>query len=284
MATPFATEFNERAIEKTADLHHRAWIRKSLKGYEKSRDEKRNRFQNWEAARQSAAETKWEAVNHLDRYLAEFADKIEARGTKVFWASTAKDARGYILDLAREKKAQTIVKSKTMTSEEIHLNDALSEAGYEVVESDLGEFIVQLLGEAPYHIVFPAMHLTRGEISHLFHEKLGSAETDNPEELTMIARREMRAYYSKADIGVSGANFAVAETGMISITENEGNARLTTSLPKIHVALLVIEKVLPKLSDLALFLPMLATSGTGQQITGYNSFIGGPRQPDEIDG
>jgi L-lactate dehydrogenase complex protein LldF len=284
MTTAPANEFNEKAVEKTADLRHRAWIRQSLKGYEKSRDEKRNRFQSWEAARQSAAETKWETINHLDRYLAEFADKIEARGTKVCWASTAKDARDYILNLAREKKARTIVKSKTMTSEEIHLNEALGQAGYEVVESDLGEFIVQLRGETPYHLVFPAMHLTRGEISHLFHEKLGSPETDSPEELTMIARREMRAHYCRADIGISGANFAIAETGMISITENEGNARLTTSLPKIHVALLGIEKLLPKLSDLALFLPMLATTGAGQQITGYNTFIGGPRQPGEIDG
>jgi len=284
MSSTFAKQFKERSTELSADLQHRSWIQKSLKGYEKNRDEKQNRFQNWEAARQSAAETKWEAVNHLDQYLIEFTNKISARGTKVFWASTAREAREYILNLAREKNARTIIKSKTMTSEEIHLNDALAGAGYEVVESDLGEFIVQLRGEVPYHLVFPAMHLTRGEISHLFHEKLGSAETDSPEELTMIVRREMRAQYCKADIGISGANFAVAETGMISITENEGNARLTTALPKVHVALLGIEKVLPKLNDLALFLPMLATAGAGQQITGYNSFIGGPRQSDEVDG
>ena len=284
MPSTQALEFNKKATEKSADLRHRAWIRKSLQGYEKSRDEKRDLFQNWEEARQSAAETKWEAINHLDRYLTEFADKVGARGAKVFWAKTAHDARDYILNLAREKNARTIVKSKTMTSEEIHLNDALEKAGYDVVESDLGEFIVQLRGEAPYHLVFPAMHLTRGEISHLFHEKLGSAETDSPEELTMIARRDMRARYCKADIGISGANFAIAETGMISITENEGNARLTTALSRIHVALLGIEKILPKLSDLALFLPMLATAGAGQQLTGYNSLIGGPRQPGEIDG
>ena len=216
MPSIFAKQFKERSTELSADLQHRSWIQKSLKGYEKNREEKRNRFQNWEAARQSAAETKWEAVNHLDQYLIEFTDKISARGTKLFWASTAREAREYILNLAQEKNAQTIIKSKTMTSEEIHLNEALAGAGYEVVESDLGEFIVQLRREVPYHLVFPAMHLTRGEISHLFHEKLGSAETDSPEELTMIVRRKMRAQYCKADIGISGANFAIAETGMIS--------------------------------------------------------------------
>jgi len=284
MPSIFAKQFKERSTKLSADLQHRFWIQKSLKGYEKNREEKRNRFQNWEAARQSAAETKWEAVNHLDQYLIEFTDKIGARGTKLFWASTAREAREYILNLAQEKNARTIIKSKTMTSEEIHLNEALAGAGYEVIESDLGEFIVQLRREVPYHLVFPAMHLTRGEISHLFHEKLGSAETDSPEELTMIVRRKMRAQYCKADIGISGANFAIAETGMISITENEGNARLTTALPKVHVALLGIEKVLPKLNDLALFLPMLATAGAGQQITAYNSLIGGPRQSDEVDG
>ena len=284
MPSIFENQFRSSASKLTGDLRHRSLIQKSLKGYEKSRDEKQARFQDWEAARLAAAETKWEAINHLDKYLSEFADNLTARGTKVFWASTAEDARNYILNLALEKGARTIIKSKTMTSEEIHLNEALAKAGYDVVESDLGEFIVQLRGEVPYHLVFPAMHLTRDEISHLFHEKLGSPETDNPEELTMTARREMRIKYCKADIGISGANFAVAETGMISITENEGNARLTTSLPKIHVALLGIEKVLPKLGDLALFLPMLATAGTGQQLTCYNSMIGGPRQADEVDG
>jgi len=210
--------------------------------------------------------------------------KLTARGTKVFWAGNGQEARDHIVALAKEKGARTVIKSKTMTSEEIHLNQALLEAGYEVVESDLGEFIMQLRGEAPYHLVFPAMHLTRHEISELFEEKLHSAPSDNPEELTMIARRELRLQYVQADIGISGANFGIAETGMISITENEGNGRLTTALPKVHVALMGIEKILPKLSDLALFLPLLATTGTGQQLTCYNSLIGGPRQPDEVDG
>lgn len=284
MLSSFAAKFKERATRLTKDLEHRAKIRSALRSYEKARDEKKALFQDWEAARDGAAAIKWEAVNHLDAYLTTFVEKLEARGTRVFWASNGQDARDYIIALAKEKGARSIIKSKTMTSEEIHLNDALRQAGYEVVESDLGEFIVQLREEAPYHLVFPAMHLTRTEISDLFHEKLHSAPTDNPEELTMIARRELRLKYLRADIGISGANFGIAETGMISITENEGNARLTTALPRVHLALMGIEKVIPKLSDLALFLPMLATAGTGQQITCYNSLIGGPRQADEVDG
>jgi L-lactate dehydrogenase complex protein LldF len=164
------------------------------------------------------------------------------------------------------------------------LNSALEEAGLNVVENDLGEFIVQLRHETPYHIVFPSMHLTRGEISQLFERELGSVPTNDPEELTMIARRVLRKKYLTADIGITGANFAVAETGMISITENEGNARLTAALPKTMITLMGIEKVLPKLADLALFLPMLATMGTGQQLTGYNTMYGGPRQRGESDG
>jgi L-lactate dehydrogenase complex protein LldF len=202
----------------------------------------------------------------------------------VFWAPDAQAARDYIVGVARQHKVRSIIKSKSMTGEEIHLADALEKNGFEVVESDLGEYIVQLRREPPYHIVFPAMHLTRKQISDLFQDQLGAEPTNNPEDLTMIARRVMRRKYCEADMGISGANFAVAETGMISITENEGNARLTTSLPKIHVALVGIEKVLPRLFDLALFLPMLATAGAGQPITGYNTLYGGPRQPGEPDG
>src|SRR5207248_5605647 len=140
---------------------------------------------------------------------------------------------------------KSIIKSKTMTSEEIHLNDALEHDGYDVIESDLGEFIQQLKHEAPYHFVFPCMHLKRDEISALFEKELGSAPTDSPEELTMIARRALRQKYITADVGITGCNFAIAETGMISITENEGNARLTGALPKTMITLLGIEKILP---------------------------------------
>ena len=283
MAT-FASEFQEKSRQYTSDRGFRAFIQKGLSGYYKKRDENKANFQSWQGARDLAAETKYEAVNHLDKYLLEFEEKITARGAKVFWATSAKEARDYILKVARENGVRSIIKSKTMTSEEIHLNEALEKEGYGVFESDLGEYIVQLRKEPPFHLVFPAMHLTRRQISDLFQKELGSSPTDEPEELTMIARNVMRRKYCEADMGISGANFVVAETGMISITENEGNARLTTSLPRIHVALVGIEKVLPKLENLSLFLPMLATAGAGQTMTCYNTMYGGPRQPGEFDG
>jgi L-lactate dehydrogenase complex protein LldF len=277
-------QFFADARRVSRDLRHRGLIQSALRKYEIARDKKKAAYNDWPSARQAAAATKWDAINHLDQYLEEFVTRLEARGTRVHWASTGAQAREIILGLIRQKNARCIVKSKAMTAEEIHLNEAMEEAGYEVVESDLGEFIVQLRREPPYHIVFPAMHLTRDEISDLFQRELGSAPTREPEELTMIARRALRKKYITADIGITGANFAIAETGMISITENEGNARLTAALPRTMISLLGIEKILPKLEDLALFLPMLATAGTGQALTCYNTMYGGPRQPGEVDG
>lgn len=284
MKTVPLTIFHQSADAVTADTDRRIFMQTALGGYMKTRLGVQARYTDWNAARQAAAEIKWDAIEHLDRYLAQFADNLERRGTKVFWASDAGEARDYILGVLQQHDAKRVIKSKTMTSEEIHLNHAMEDAGYTVTESDLGEFIVQLRKEAPYHFVFPAMHLRRGEISELFQENLGSEPTDDPEALTMIARERMRREYLTADVGISGANFGVAETGHISITENEGNARLTTALPRVHIALMGIEKIVPRLEDLALLLPMLGTAGAGQAMTCYNSLIGGPRQPGEADG
>ncbi len=282
--SPPAIHFNAAARRVAPDLRHRGIIQTAMGKYETVRDLRKLWFQDWQGARNLAARTKFEAVNHLDKHLAEFAKMLEARGTKVHWASNAEQARDIILGILREQNAKVIVKSKAMTSEEIHLNDAMEQSGYEVVESDLGEYIVQLREEPPYHLVFPAMHLTRGEIKDLFQKKLNDAPSDDPEALTMVARRALRKKYLQADVGITGANFAIAETGMISITENEGNARLTAALPKTMITLVGIEKVLPRLEDLALFLPMLAVMGTGQALTCYNTMYGGPRQPGEPDG
>jgi len=282
MSAP-AAQFQQDATRLSADLRHRQIIQTAMGKYEAVRDVRKAAFQNWEQARKLAANTKWEAVNHLDRYLEQFVKNLEARGTKVHWASTAQQGREIVLGILREKNAKVVVKSKAMTSEEIHLNEAMEKTGYQVIESDLGEFIVQLREEAPYHIVFPAMHLTRDDIKDTFQKKLGGTPSNNPEELTMVARGVMRGKYLQAEVGITGANFAIAETGMISITENEGNARLTAALPRTMITLVGIEKVLPRLEDLALFLPMLAAMGTGQTITCYNTFYGGPRQPGETD-
>ncbi len=277
-------QFQTDSTVTTADTDRRAFVRKALGGYKVTRAKTESAYSSWQHARDAASAIKYEGLNHLDEMLEQFERQFTARGGKVFWASNSQQARDYILKLAHDRSVKSIVKSKAMTSEEIHLNDALEHAGYEVIESDLGEFIQQLKHEAPYHFVFPCMHLKRDEISALFEKELGSAKTDSPEELTMIARRWLRRHYIEADMGISGANFIIAETGMISITENEGNARLTCAHPRIHVALVGIEKVLPRLADLALFLPMLGTAGTGQNMTCYNSMYGGPAQPGETDG
>ncbi|MGI8603758.1 MAG: lactate utilization protein B [Verrucomicrobiales bacterium] len=279
-----AQEFQDAARLATGEHERRTFIRGALHGYERTRESTASAFVDWEAARRAAEAIKSEAIDHLDRCLTEFERKFTARGGRVFWASTGKEARDYIVSLAREHGVRSVIKSKTMTGDEIELNEGLEAEGFGVVESDLGEFIQQLKHEAPYHFVFPCMHLKREEIRALFEKELGSVTTESPEELTLVARRWLRRKYLEADMGISGANFIVADSGMISITENEGNARLTCALPRIHVALVGIEKVVPRLADLALFLPMLATAGTGQHLTCYNSMYGGPRQPGETDG
>jgi len=283
MSDPKAIFLKDASVS-TADGDQRAFIRKALGGYYVNRDLQKARFRSWEKARDAASMAKWSAVNDLGNQLEKFVGNFEKNGGLVHWAQDAAEAREIILKIAADAKAKAIIKSKCMTSEEIHLNDALEKAGYGVVESDLGEFIQQLRGEAPYHFVFPCMHVKREAISELFTKHLGTAPTNSPEELTMIARRHLRQLYVDADIGISGANFLVAETGQISITENEGNARLTTALPKIHIALAGIEKVVKNLDDLAILLPMLATAGAGQPMTCYNTLYSGPRQKGECDG
>ena len=277
-------QFLHDAAEHVRDTGHRAFVRKALGGYYQSRDTQKARYRDWEQARDAASLAKWSAVNRLDELLPRFVAKFEANGGQVHWARDAAEARGIILGLLERAGAKAVIKSKCMTSEEIHLNAALEAAGYGVVESDLGEFIQQLRGEPPYHFVFPCMHVRRDEISDLFKRHLGTPPTDSPEELTMIARRHMRRLYVEADVGITGANFLVAETGQISITENEGNARLTVALPRVHIAISGIEKVVERLDDLAVLLPMLATAGAGQPMTCYNTLYSGPRRAGEPDG
>lgn len=283
MSTP-AEQFLRSAAEKSADLGHRQTIRRAIDTYDEATARGRVRFLDWEAARERSQEIKWEAVNHLDQYLLEFEAKVKQRGGHVFWAETSADARSYIQDLAARRGVRKVVKSKSMITEEIHLNPALETSGIEVFETDLGEFIVQLRREPPYHIVTPAMHLTRHDIAALFKEKLGTGDTSDPEELVAAARRVLRQAFFSAEMGITGANFLVADSGMIAITTNEGNGRLCTSVPRIHVAVAGIEKVVPRADDLAVLWPVLSTAGTGQALTCYNVLIGGPRAPGEVDG
>jgi len=239
---------------------------------------------NWEDLRSQARHIKDETLLHLDKYLEQFTAQAEAAGAQIHWARDAAEANNIVKDLAQKRQARLVVKSKSMTTEEIHLNDALEAVGVEALETDLGEYIIQLAGETPSHIIAPAIHKTRFQIADLFVEKLGIAPTDDIVMLTATARRVLRQKFAVADIGISGVNFAVAETGTILILENEGNIRLTTSLPKTHIAVMGIEKVIPRFSDLEVFLKLLPRSGTGQHLTSYQSLITGTKRTADREG
>ena len=244
--------------------------------------------ENWEDLREKARSIKDETLLHLDVYLEKFTYNAEKAGAKIHWARDGKEACAIILDLINERNASKVVKSKSMATEEIHLNHALETAGINPIETDLGEWIIQLAGETPSHIVVPAIHKTKGQIADLFVEKVGIEPTDDVDVLTRTARNILRDKFAEAEIGISGVNFGVAETGTILILENEGNARLTTSVPKTHIAVMGIEKIIPKFTDLDVFLKLLPRSGTGQRLTTYQSLITGTKRnendegPDEI--
>jgi L-lactate dehydrogenase complex protein LldF len=239
---------------------------------------------DWERLRRRAGEVKEHTLLNLDYYLELFAANVERLGGKVFWAADAEEANGYVTALARECGVSLVVKSKSMMTEEVGLNDALAAAGVEPVETDLGEYIIQLAGERPSHITAPAIHKTRGDVADLFAEKLGVERTDRLEEMTALARRVLRERFAAAGMGVTGVNFAVAETGTVVLVENEGNIRLTTSLPRVHVALMGIEKLVPRFEDLSVFLTLLPRSASGQKMTSYVSFLTGPKRAGDDEG
>jgi L-lactate dehydrogenase complex protein LldF len=282
--TATAEQFIRAAAEKAGNLHHRAVIQKAIGTYNAAVTRGKTRFADWQNARSRAAQIKWETINHLDRYLEQFERKVIENGGRVFWAETAEQARAYILQIARTRNVQKVVKSKSMTTEEIHLNEALEAVGIQVVETDLGEYICQIRREPPYHIVTPVMHLTKADIAQTFQEKFGTPPDATAEELAGIARARLRHEFLTADMGVTGANFLIADTGMIAISTNEGNGRLGVSMPRIHVAVAGIEKLVPHFEDLALMWPVLATAGNGQAVTVYNTLIAGPRRNGEADG
>ena len=239
---------------------------------------------DYQELRTQANALKKHTIDNLDHYLEEFERNVEARGGKVVYCKDATEVSDFVLDMARQRGSRLIVKSKSMTTEEVDLNERLEHHGLESVETDLGEYIIQLAHERPYHIVAPALHKTRYDVADLFTEKLHIARETVPEKQTLIARGVLREKFLKADIGISGANFLVADSGAVVLVENEGNARLTTSAPKIHIAVAGIEKVIPRARDLAVFLKLLARSATGQLLSVYTSFLAGPRRTGEVDG
>ena len=230
------------------------------------------------------ARIKEESIERLAELLGELKSKLEARGVKVFFAEDAAQARDYILKVARDAGVKRVVKGKSMTTEEIKLNPCLEEAGIEAVETDLGEYIVQLRNEPPSHIITPAIHLSKEDIGHLFAEKLGMEYTSDPPALTAVARERLRDKFLSAEMGITGVNFAVAETGTLVVVENEGNGRFCSTSPDIFVALMGIEKVIPRFEDLSHFLEILARTATGQRLTAYTSFLNGPRSAADPDG
>lgn len=231
-----------------------------------------------------AADIKQHTIDHLDHYLEEWIDRAEAAGVQVHLAIDAKEANRIVVEIAREEQAQLCVKSKSMVTEETHLVPDLEAAGVETVETDLGEFIIQIDDDAPSHIVMPMIHKDRRSVARAFEKVLGAPYTEEPEELTRIAREHLRQKYRQADLGISGGNFLIADTGSLVICTNEGNGRFCTSAPKTHIAVVGIEKLIPGFDDLSVLLHLLARSGTGQPLTCYTQILTGPRKPQDLDG
>jgi|SRR5690348_14695192 len=279
-----SSTFKAKSVVKSADLEHRRKINFNIGRYNAAVPDGKSQFENTDLVRERAKNIKWRALEKLDQQLEEFEMNFTKRGGKIIWAQDSREALNEVLKICQEKNCKTIVKSKSMVTEEIHLNDFLQEHQIESIETDLGEYIQQLDHEPPYHIVTPAMHKSKEDVAKLFEEKLGSPSKLSPEQLTLVAREKLREKYVQAEIGISGANFIISDIGGIAITENEGNARLSTAWPKTHIVIAGIEKVITSMTDLALMWPLLATYGTGQKVTVYSSIICGPRQPGETDG
>jgi L-lactate dehydrogenase complex protein LldF len=272
---------SQRAI---SDLELRRKLDKATGRHLDHVAEMRAEFPRFDAERDIARKIKQEAIGRLDELLIELKERLEVNGCKVFVAADAKMARDYIVELARAHEVRRAVKGKSMTTEEIELNPALEQAGVEVLETDLGEYIVQLRGEKPSHIITPAIHLSKEDIGKTFSERLNVPYTSQPEQLTALARERLRARFLTAEMGITGVNFAIAETGTLVLVENEGNGRMSSTLPEILVTIMGIEKVIPRLEDLPHFLEILARSSTGQKLTCYTNLINGPRRGGEVDG
>jgi L-lactate dehydrogenase complex protein LldF len=279
-----ASQFQLDVEKKAFDREHRRKIRFNIGKYDAAVSAGLKLYHEHELARDRGAYLKATVLEKLDEYLLQFETAFTARGGRVIWARDATEALAEIGKLTAARNTKTVVKAKSMTTEEIHLNKYLATQGIESVETDLGEYIVQLNGERPYHIVTPAMHLSKADIANIFVKHLGIEHTDDAQTLVLTARHLLRNKYTTAEVGVTGGNFLIAKEGAIAVTENEGNARLSATFPKLHIAIVGIEKVIPQLTDLDLFWPLLSTSGTGQQVTVYNTVYFGPRQPDEVDG
>jgi L-lactate dehydrogenase complex protein LldF len=277
-------KFLADAEKRSFDPEHRRRLDFNIGRYDEQVIKGKQQFSELEIARRRAAMRKHKVLNNLDRYLIEFESNFEKHGGKVIWASTEKDAQKEILAIIKKADAHLIVKQKTMLSEELEINELLQKHKREVVETDLGEFIVQVAGEKPYHILTSAMHKSKEDVAELFNKKFGTPLQSTPEDIARFVRELLRIKLIHADVGITGGNFLVADIGALVLTENEGNGLLSYAFPKIHIAIVGIEKIIPSMDDLDLFIPLLATYGTGQKITAYNNLIFGPKLNNEPDG
>jgi L-lactate dehydrogenase complex protein LldF len=276
--------FRERAAGALQDAHLQEALTIATTKFIGLRREAFTRFPEGEQLRDQARAIKEATLQRLDHWLERLVTNIEHRGGHVHYATTGDEARDIILDICRRAGARLAVKTKSMATEEIELNEALGRAGITPVETDLGEYIIQLAHEKPSHIIAPAIHKTRGQVAALFTRELGRPVAADPEVLTRIARVELREKFLRADVGITGANFAVAETGTLVLVTNEGNGRMVTSLPRVHIAVVGVEKVVPSMTDLMVFLRILAKSATGQTLSVYTTLVQGPRRPGELEG
>ncbi|RME74979.1 MAG: iron-sulfur cluster-binding protein [Chloroflexi bacterium] len=286
MSQPPNVTFYDRVETALGDTRLREAVHAATERFIAGRVRQMSALPEGDALRDHARRIRGHTIAHLDEYLARFAAEVERRGGHVYWAADAADANRYVVELARARGVKRVVKSKSMVSEELEINHALQAIGVQVRETDLGEFIIQLANEKPSHIIAPVIHRSRRDVAELFRQKLNATDNDLSDvpHMTALARRVLRADFMQADMGISGVNFGVAETGSICLVTNEGNGRLTTTLPPIHVALMGIERLVPAVEDLGVMLQLLARHATGQKLSVYTNIITGPRREDEPDG
>ena len=277
-------EFRARAAATMADPRLKSALEGVYEGFHKGRITAAAATDEWEAQRDRGRAIKEHTIANLDYYLELLAENVEKNGGHVFFSRDSDEANKYVLEVAKQKNVRTVIKSKSMVSEEMGLNHALEGAGVEAVETDLGEYIIQLAGETPYHIIAPAIHKSKDEVSELLAARSGGRRLDRAADLTLQAREQLREVFKRADMSVTGANFAVAESGSIVLVTNEGNGRMATSAPRIHVAAMGMEKVVPSIADLSTFLRILIRSATGQRISSYVTMVNGPRREEDEDG
>jgi len=277
-------KFIQDANKKAFDVDHRRTLKHNISQYNESVIAGKNQFCDLNLAKTRAAHLKYKIINNLEKYLIEFESNFSRQGGKVIWAQDAREAVKEILKITEKHQAGKVVKSKSMTTEEININDALEANNINSIETDLGEYIVQLAGEKPYHIVTPVMHKSKEDIAELFYNLFDLDKNSTPEEITTFVREKLREDFTSADIGITGSNFLIADTGSVALTENEGNGVLSMSFPKVHIVVAGIEKLIPSITDLELFWPLLSSFGTGQHVTVYNSIVSGPKKDNESDG